>query len=170
MTELLAPLLLTGGPAVGKTVTARALAQTTPRSAYLDVDDIRQFVKNGGTTPWDGDEGVAQQLLGVHNAAALARNFAAAGFHVTLTDVVTPRTLAVYRELLPDVLVIRLTVSPEEAWRRARTRKIYLTDEEFETLHRAQAEPLAVDRELDVTQLDQGEQLRRVQALWTARR
>jgi hypothetical protein len=85
----------------------------------------------------------AQQLLGVQNAAALARNVAMAGFNVTLTDVVNPRTPAVYRDLLPDLLVIRLSVSLEEAWRRARTRRVHLADEEFEALHRNQVEPLA---------------------------
>ena len=95
MATLLPPLLLTGGPAAGKTVTARFLAETTPRTGYLDVDDIRQLVKNGGAAPWDGTEGKAQQVLGVRNAAALARNFAGAGFNVTITDVidtVTPRS------------------------------------------------------------------------------
>jgi len=64
MATLLPPLLLTGGPAAGKTVTARFLAETTPRTGYLDVDDIRQLVKNGGAAPWDGTEGKAQQVLG----------------------------------------------------------------------------------------------------------
>ena len=170
MTDLLPPLLLTGGPAVGKTVTALTLAETTARTAYLDVDDLRHLVKNGGVAPWDGDEGIAQQLLGVQNAVALARNFADARFNVTLTDVVTSKTLALYRQLLPDVLVIRLEVSLEEAWRRARTRKVHLSDEEFEALHRDQADPLAVDHQLDVTHLDQVELLQHVRALWTRHR
>jgi dephospho-CoA kinase len=73
------PLLLTGGPAVGKTVTARVLAESTVRCAYIDVDDVRQLVKNGGAAPWDGEEGRAQHMLGVRNAAALAANFRADG-------------------------------------------------------------------------------------------
>jgi predicted kinase len=169
MTELLPPLLLTGGPAVGKTVTGRALAKTTPRTAYVDVDDIRQLVRNGGAAPWDGSDGVAQQLLGVRNAAALAHNFSANGFNVTLTDVVDARTLPVYRQLLPDALVVLLDVALDEAWRRARTRRVYLTDAEFETIHRQQAQPLAVDHRIDVTCLDQGELLDRVRKLWNKR-
>lgn len=170
MTELLPPLLLTGGPAVGKTVVARTLAEITPRTAYLDVDDIRQLVKNGAVAPWHGDEGIAQQLLGVENAAALTRNFTGAGFNVTITDGVNSKTLAIYRRLLPEVLVIRLSLSLEEARRRAGTRRVCLSDEEFETLHREQVDALAVDHQLDVTHLDQAEQLEQVRALWTTRR
>lgn len=59
MTELLPPLLLTGGPAVGKTITAQALAETTYQFAYLDVDDIRQLIKNGAAGPCNGAEGAA---------------------------------------------------------------------------------------------------------------
>lgn len=60
----LRPLLLTGGPAVGKTTTARALAAMTEPCAYIDVDDLRQMVKNGGVAPWKGAEGHTQHLLG----------------------------------------------------------------------------------------------------------
>lgn len=167
MTRRLPPLVLTGGPAVGETATARILAEATLRTAYLDIDDIRQLVKNGAAAPWDGNEGRAQQQLGVQNAAALARNFRAAGFNVILTDVINPTTLIEYRRLLPEVLVIRLAVSLDEAWRRAQSRNVYLTAEEFEILHVQQAGPLAVNHELDVTHLDQAQQTARVRALWT---
>ena len=164
---MLPPLLLTGGPAVGKTVTAQALAETTSRCAYLDVDDIRQLVRNGAAAPWAGAEGVAQQRLGVRNAAALARNFGACGFTVTISDVVDGETLILYRKLLPDVVVVRLTASLLEASRRARLRPMYLTDEEFQMLHSTQEDFLAVDHQLDVTHMDSTEQVRHVRALWT---
>jgi hypothetical protein len=51
----------------------------------------------------------------------------------------------------------------------APSRTVYLTDREFESLHLDQAPLLAVDHQLDVTHLDQAEQLQRVQALWTPR-
>jgi len=165
VTGLLPPLLLTGGPAVGKTVTARALADAVPRTAYLDVDDLRHLVRNGHAAPWD--DGAAQQLLGVRNAAALARNFLASGFNVTITDVATPQTLTVYRTLLPDLVTIHLTTSLAEARRRARMRPVYLTDEEFEALHENQPSLVALDHRLEVTHLDQAEQFRQVRAIWT---
>jgi chloramphenicol 3-O-phosphotransferase len=164
---VLRPLLLTGGPAAGKTVTGRALADMTPRTAYVDVDDLRQLVRTDAAAPWAGAEGAAQHLLGIRNAAALAANFADAGFNVIVTDVIGPDTLRAYRDLLPGVVVVRLAVSVEEAERRARTRPVYLTDEEFRMLHRQQAGPLAVDHELDVTRLDRSTQLRAVRDLWT---
>jgi predicted ATPase len=166
---LLPPLLLTGGPAVGKTVTARALAEAVPRTAYVDVDDVRQLVKNGAAAPWEGDEGAAQQVLGVRNAAALIRNFAASGFNGTISDVASPQTLTLYRQLLPNVVVVHLMTSLAEARRRARMRPVYLTDQEFETLHQEQSRLVAVDRRLDVTQLDHAEQVRQVRAIWTSR-
>jgi dephospho-CoA kinase len=38
------PLILTGGPAVGKTTFGRALAVERDRAAYIDMDDIRQLI------------------------------------------------------------------------------------------------------------------------------
>lgn len=162
------PLLLTGGPAVGKTTTARALAEAIPRTAYLDVDELRQLVRNGHAAPWDGAEGIAQQTLGIRNAAALARNFLTAGFTVTISDVATSATLALYRELLPTVVVIQLTAPLEEARRRSRTRPVHLSDEEFEALHANQSGVGPIDHRLDVAHLGQDEQAAQVRALWTS--
>lgn len=41
--------------------------------------------------------------------------------------------------LLPGCVVVRLTVPLEEAWRRASTRPVWLTDDEFVALHEADA-------------------------------
>ena len=52
-----APLLLTGGPAAGKSTTARRLADGLPLAAVVDVDDVRQLVTSGHVAPWQGDQG-----------------------------------------------------------------------------------------------------------------
>ncbi|QGN34112.1 hypothetical protein [Microlunatus sp. Gsoil 973] len=160
------PLLLTGGPAVGKTATARALAESTVRCAYIDVDDVRQLVKSGHAAPWDGAEGRAQHRLGVRNAAALAANLRADGFDVTMSDVIDAELLRLYRDLVPDVAVIRLVITVEMARARARTRRVHLTDQEFESLHRQQLAPLDTDSDLDVSGLTLHAQIAAVRAAW----
>ena len=71
---MLPPLVLCGPPAVGKSVTGRALALSRPRCALIEVDDLRQLILSGAVPPWDGDEGLLQHRLGVLNACAIARN------------------------------------------------------------------------------------------------
>jgi len=160
-------LVLTGPPAVGKSTTARAVAAGLKRCAVVDVDDVRQLVVSGGAAPWDGEEGLHQQRLGVRNACALARNVTAAGIEVVIADVLTPETSALYREMLPGCLVVHLTVPLEEAWRRAATRTVWLTDAEFIALHEADAAAdLAADHVLDVGDLDADEQAAAVEAMW----
>ena len=95
------PLLLTGGPAVGKSSTAGLLARSRPRAAVIDVDDVRQLVVSGGAAPWEGDEGRRQQHVGVENACCLARRFIDHAIEVIVADVVTPETLMLYRRSLP---------------------------------------------------------------------
>jgi predicted kinase len=160
-------LVLTGPPAVGKSTTARAVAEALDRCAVVDVDDVRQLVVSGGVAPWDGEEGRRQQRLGVRNACSLAGRFVAAGIDVVVADVLTPDTLALYRELLPGCVVVRLTVPLEEAWRRASTRPVWLTDEEFVALHEADAlSAPAADHELDVSALTRDEQASAVASRW----
>jgi predicted kinase len=161
------PLVLTGGPAVGKSSTARLLARSRPRAAVIDVDDVRHMVVGGHAAPWEGEDGRHQQRLGVENACSLARNFVAHDIETVIADVITPDTMLLYRRWLPNALVIRLQVTMSEARRRAMSRTVYLTDEEFETLHLEDAHhPPAADHHVDVSGHDINEQVAAIAALW----
>lgn len=109
------------------------------------------MVKNGGVPPWKGAEGRAQHLLGIRNAAAMVDNFTEAQINVIRSDVVTQDLLSVYRDLLPEMVAIRLTCDLSTARARASTRPIYLSAAEFDMLHRQQTEPLATDSDLDAS-------------------
>jgi hypothetical protein len=103
----------------------------------------------------------------VRNACALAGRFVESGIEVVVADVLTPETLAVYRERLPGCLVVRLTVPLDEARRRAATRAVWLTDEEFVALHEADgAAAPAADHVLDVSDLGLDAQAATVADLW----
>jgi predicted kinase len=161
------PLVLTGGPAVGKSTTARLVARRFGRAAVIEVDDVRQLVVSGAAAPWDGPEGLAQQRLGVDNACGLVRRFHEHGFEVIVADVLTPETLRLYRQHLSPCLIVRLHVVPPEAHRRAGTRQVYLKDAEFEDLHLQDRDnPPPADHHLDVTGLTIEEQAAAVAALW----
>lgn len=162
------PLILSGGPAVGKTTCARALAAERERAAYIDGDDVRQLVVAGAATLWSGTEGTAQHELAARNTASLARNLAAAGFDVTASDIVTPAVLPVYRDQLPGCFVVHLAISIDDARERAATRPVCITDEEFELLHRMTSCPPAVDLVLDVTGMTLDAQVDRVRRAWSA--
>ncbi|PZE73481.1 hypothetical protein DEI82_14125 [Curtobacterium sp. MCBD17_019] len=163
---MMRPLILSGGPAVGKTTCGRALAVSHERAAYIDGDDIRQLVVAGDATLWSGSEGRAQHALATRNVAALARNLLAAGFAVTASDVVTQETLPVYRAELPGCFVVHLVISLDAARARAATRPVYITDEEFELLHRIAASPPAVDLVVDVTDMSEEEQVDSLLRAW----
>ncbi len=59
---------------------------------------------------------------------------------MAIADVVTPATADVYRQQLRGCLLVHLTITLAEAHRRAATRLVWLTEEEFDQLHRADAE------------------------------
>ncbi|HXH34155.1 MAG TPA: hypothetical protein VNJ54_07045 [Plantibacter sp.] len=160
------PLVLSGGPAVGKSTCGRRLATHRTRAAFVDVDDIRQLIVSGDATLWSGPEGESQHVLAASNAAAIGRNVLRAGFDVTMADVVTAEALAVYRAELPDCFIVHLAVSFDEALRRARTRVVYITDEEFELVHKLMTVPPDVDLVLDVTGMTLDEQTDSIRAAW----
>jgi predicted kinase len=161
------PLILSGGPAVGKTTRGRALAAAEQRAAYIDGDDIRQLVIAGDATLWSGSEGRAQHALAARNVGALARNLLASGFAVTASDGVTTETLPIYRAELKDCFIVHLAISLEAARERAATRPVYITDEEFDLLHRMTTTPPAVDLVLDVTDMTKEEQIASLREAWT---
>ncbi|TDO57508.1 hypothetical protein EV651_111237 [Kribbella sp. VKM Ac-2571] len=101
------------------------------------------------------------------NACSLARNFVAVGIEVVVADVLTPETCALYRQELPGCLIVHLTVSFPEALRRAASRKVWLTDDEFRMLHEADvANPPAADHRIQVDGLDLQDQIHTVARVW----
>jgi adenylylsulfate kinase-like enzyme len=160
------PLLLSGGPAAGKTTCARALAGAQGRAAYIDGDDIRQLIVAGASTLWSGPDGRAQHTLAARNTANLARNLIGAGFVVTASDIVTSEVLPVYRSHLPECFIVHLAITLDEARTRATTRPVYITDEEFELLHRISATPPPVDLILDVTGMTVDDQIKYIGNAW----
>jgi hypothetical protein len=162
------PLILSGGPAVGKTSSGRALALECDRGAYVDADDVRQFVVSGARTLWSGPEGEAQLLLGVRNVSAMARNFIEAAFDVTIADFVTDSSLSVYRQALPDCFVVHLQISLAGAQERARTRRVYLTDAKFALLHHMIAIPPDADVVIDVEGMTPAQQVQQIRNAWAS--
>lgn len=160
------PLVLSGGPAAGKTTCGRLLAGERERAAYIDADDIRQLVVAGDATLWSGRAGEEQHRLATRNVCAVGRNFLGAGFDVVVSDFVTADTLPIYRSELPDCIVIQLRISLDEARGRARTRPVHLTEHEFDLLHDLVAVPPDADLLLDVDGMTEQRQIAAIRATW----
>lgn len=152
---------------MGKSITARLVAQLRDRAAVVDVDDVRQMVVAGHAAPWQGEEGLQQQALGVENACLLARRFLAHRIEVVLADVLTPTTLLTYRQALPGCVIVRLHVTSSEARRRAGMRPVHLTAAAFEQLHRQDRDnPPAADHHVEATAMTTDDQADAVSTLW----
>jgi uncharacterized metal-binding protein YceD (DUF177 family) len=133
----------------------------------VDVDDVRHLVVAGHAAPWEGDEGIGQQRLGVLNACDLVRSFMDSAIEVVVADVLTPATLALYRERLPRCLVLRLTASLPVVLQRAATRTVGLTQAQVRARHQAEADdPPVADETIDVTTLNAREQVEAVERIW----
>lgn len=159
-------LVLTGPPAAGKSTLARLLAQGRPRAACIEADDVRQLIVGGNAAPWRGAEGARQWRLSVANCCSLARNFTDSGFDVAIADLLTNETAALYRQHLPDVLVVELVVDYDEALRRAHTRPVYLTWEEFRMLHDRNKSFSAAEARVEITGLSVEDSVAAIRDLW----
>jgi chloramphenicol 3-O-phosphotransferase len=160
------PLLLTGPPAVGKSSVARALARQHPRSAVVEVDDLRRLVQSGAVPPWEPREGHRQTRLAARHACLLLSSFAGAGFAVVATDVLLGGAGEEYASQPAPPLVVHLSVTLEEALRRAASRTVHLTDEEFRRLHREERGADIADVALDTTRLSLQELTATVAQAW----
>lgn len=160
------PLLIVGPPAVGKSSAARGLAERRRASALVEVDDLRQLVIAGAAPGWEPGEGARQTRLAAAHACVLMSSFAAAGFDVVATDVLLWDSGSVYREHALPPLIVHLHVSLEEALRRATTRRVHLTDQEFRHLHAAERGAEFADAHIDATELSLDELTQALAGLW----
>lgn len=151
----MSPLLLTGPPAAGKNTIGTLVARRRERGAVLDVDLVRAMIVQPHRAPWQGEEGWRQQRLGVLQACRLARGFIADGCAIVILDVLSPRTLALYRGELAPVrpFVVQLLPDWEVCLRRFRERGPTLTDDEFAMLYHEQANFTEYDLRIDNTAL-----------------
>jgi chloramphenicol 3-O-phosphotransferase len=108
--------LITGIPGAGKSTVSRALAQRFDRSAHIDIDMVfHHFTVTGKADPTRQDgEAAAQATLAVRNAAAMARNYAEAGFTCVLDGAVVERAqvMACARAVYPHRLHLVVLAPP----------------------------------------------------------
>ena len=163
----LRPLLITGPPAVGKSRVALVLVDSVPPCAVVEVDDLRQLVKSGAAAPWQPGEGARQTELAADNAALLMTSFHEHDVNVIATDVFLGNAFSAYTGSRLPPLVVHLHVSLAEALRRAGTRRVHLTDDEFQLLHESEQGASAADVSIDTTDLSPEECAAQILRLWT---
>jgi hypothetical protein len=101
--------------------------------------------------PWRGAAGLAQLRLGVQNACALARNFAATGHHVIVLDVLTDETAQLYHQQLADLehRIVLLLPTLETVLARNQARGQWLTDDEVRLLYAWESALTCYDERID---------------------
>jgi len=116
-------LLIAGGPATGKSTTARLVAESRSTSLLVDVDRIRDtMVVRGAVLPspeWPPE--LVEQLRAARRAAVgLARAYDAIGFDVVIDDFLDPQSLLTEYDELSDLDIVRvvLMTSKETAHQR----------------------------------------------------
>lgn len=115
--------LLVGGPAVGKSTTARALAARFPKSVCIPVDTVRDMVVSGQALPGtDWSDDLVEQLVVARECAAyMALAYRRAGFVVVIDDFWDPHSgLAEYAPLISYPQTRRVLLYPSQNAAHAR--------------------------------------------------
>jgi predicted kinase len=118
--------LLAGGPAVGKSTTAAALAARFPKSVHIPVDAVRDMVVSGQALPGaDWSQQLVEQLAVARECAVyMALAYHRAGFAVVIDDFWDPNSgLAEYAALFSHPLARRILLYPSRDAAHARNRE-----------------------------------------------
>jgi predicted kinase len=83
-------LLLTGSPGVGKTTTARLLAEGAACSVHVESDRFFQFIRSGFVEPWR-KESQEQNTTVMRIVAGAAAGYTDAGYATIVDGIISPR-------------------------------------------------------------------------------
>jgi predicted kinase len=107
--------LINGIPGVGKTTTARALAQRYERGVHIEGDRLQELIVSGAVWPGEQpqEEENRQIHLNVRNQCLLARSFAQEGFTPVIDYVIVNKArVEEYRQHLPGFTLRLVTLAP----------------------------------------------------------
>jgi predicted kinase len=82
-------LIVTGPPGVGKTTTARIVADRSPRAVHLETDAFFGFIRTGYVEPWRPDSHEQNRVV-MRIVAEAAAGYAAAGYRTIVDGIVIP--------------------------------------------------------------------------------
>lgn len=118
--------LLVGAPAVGKSTSAKALAEKFPKSIHISVDTLRDMVVSGFALPggvWGADL-IEQLIVARTSASQMAKIYNKAGFAVVIDDFWDPNSsLSEYEALFQNPNVQRVLLFPSQQAAEARNIK-----------------------------------------------
>ncbi len=148
-------LLISGPTASGKNTVGHLLALQRERCAVVDFDLVRKMFVKPHQPPWAGEEGEAQQFLGVKQVCSLAENFGKAGWEVIILDVLSTETVKIYRHLLSqdNLRIVQLLPTFEELNQRFYQRGACLTDNELKMVYEEQSDFTDYDLRIDNTEV-----------------
>lgn len=148
-------IVLNGPTGAGKNTISEVIAQRRDRCAVVDYDDLRNMFRKPHLTPWDGEAGRRQNILGLEHACMLARSFVANGYDCIILDVLSDETAMLYRQQLADLKLnlVHLLPTWDEILRRNGTRPPRLTNDELRMVHEGQMALSVFDVRIDNTDL-----------------
>lgn len=105
--------MISGAPGAGKSTVSEALGRSFPQAVHIPVDDIRDWVRSGFSSPvnWTVETG-RQFALARRAAARTAADYADAGFTVVLDDVVRESDLHQYTDHLASATLRKVLLNP----------------------------------------------------------